>query len=304
MTTSKRTDYGAELIVDQLLECGEGPIWDPASQTLFWCDSGTENMFSWQGQTKSWQSLTAGTPTAALALHAEGGLVLAGRTGFYHWRPDQPLRAIAIQTVAGQEVTMVNEVIADPVGRLFGGQEAYRDNAPYAPGVLYRIDLNGSAKVIETGLHNSNGMGFSPDQQRFYLIDTIPGLVYEYDYSVETGNIGNRRVLIRLDKNDGLPDGMTVDADGFLWVARWFGSGLTRYDPDGKPERTVPLPIAQPTSLTFGGPDWEELYVTSAAAQWESPLAPARHDYTKPRGGGVYRIRQAIAGKPDFLARV
>lgn len=293
-----------ECLADQSLDCGEGPLFDPAAQRLYWTDSGTESLFALDWATGQWQALRARTPTAALALHSEGGLVLAGRNGFFHWRASQSLRPIATQTTDGLTIEMVNEVIADPRGRLFGGQESYREDRPYTPGFLYRVDLDGRATVVEEGLHNSNGMGFSPDQSRFYLIDSIPGRVYQYDYQVETGAIRNRRILIQIDRNEGLPDGMTVDRDGYLWVARWFGSGLSRYDPDGRLERTVALPIAQPTSITFGGPDWTDLYVTSAAAPWESPLAPAGHDYRLPRGGGVYRIKQTIVGLPEYAACV
>ena len=304
MRTLQPSDYQLDLIADQSLECGEGPVWDAGSQTLYWCDSGTEHLFSHDPATNRVQLLSAGTPTAALALHADDGMVLAGRNGFFHRQLNGTLRPIATKTVDGESITMVNEVIADPAGRLFGGQERYREDAPYQPGVLYRADLSGSASIVEEGLHNSNGMGFSPDQTRFYLIDSIPGLVYEYDYSVKMGEIKNRRTFIKIDRQDGLPDGMAVDVEGFLWVARWFGGGLTRYDPDGKPERILPLPVAQPTSVAFGGPDLTDIFVTSAAARWESPLAPAGHDYSIRRGGSLYRIRQDIAGRPDFLARV
>ena len=297
-------DIPFHLLADQWLDCGEGPIYDPARQQLFWTDSGTDLLFVYDRPTGQWQSLSAGTPTAALALHADGGLVLGGRDGFFHRQPDGTLRALATDTADGQPIRMVNDIIADPRGRLFGGQEAYREDRPYTPGYLYRVDLMGRATVVEEGLYNSNGMGFSPDLSQFYLIDTIPGLVYVYSYSAETGAIKNRRVLIHIDKNDGLPDGMTVDSDGFLWIARWFGGGLSRYDPVGKLERRIPLPIAQPTSLTFGGPDWNEIYVTSAAAQWESPLAPAGHDYQTPRGGSVFYAQQDIVGRPEFVARV
>ena len=293
----------AECLADLSLDCGEGPVFDPTTQRLFWTDSGTDNLFSYDLQTGHRQAFSAGTPTAALALHADGGLVLAGRHGFFHRAVDGTLRPIAT-ACEGEPITAVNEVIADPKGRLFGGQECYREDAPYQPGVLYRVDLDGSVAIVEDGLHNSNGMGFSPDQTQFYLIDSIPGRVYVYDYSVATGAIRNRRTLLTLDKNDGLPDGMTVDAEGFLWVARWFGSGLSRYDPDGKLERVISLPIAQPTSLTFGGSDWNEIYVTTAAAYWESPLAPDGHDYHQPRGGGVFRIKQDIVGRAEFLSRV
>src|SRR5262249_44534548 len=143
-----------------------------------------------------------------------------------------------------------------------------------------------------------------PDARTFYLIDSVPGRIYAYDYDAATGAIRNRRVLVQLDRSEGLPDGMTVDAEGFLWIARWFGGGLSRFDPDGVLERRVALPVAQPSSVMFGGADLTELYVTSAALHWESPLAPEGHNYTSPRGGGLYRLRPGVSGRPEYRARV
>jgi sugar lactone lactonase YvrE len=147
-------------------------------------------------------------------------------------------------------------------------------------------------------------MGFSPSLNKFYLVDSIPRNIYEYDYDIHTGDISNKKVLITLDRDDGLPDGMTVDAEGFIWVARWFGNGLSRYDPDGKLEREIEIPAAQVSSLTFGGNDYNEIFVTSAAVQWKTSLAPQHHNFSSHRGGGIYRIIQDIPGKPEYQARV
>ncbi len=157
---------------------------------------------------------------------------------------------------------------------------------------------------MEEGLHLSNGMGFSPALDNFYLIDTILRKVYVYDYHASTGDITNRRTLVTLSRDEGLPDGMTVDREGFLWIARWFGGGLSRFDPAGKLERVIKLPIAQPSSVMFGGKDLNEIFVTSASVKWDSGFAPSNHDFSSPRGGGVYRIIQDIQGNLEFKARV
>src|SRR5262249_42291692 len=162
------------------------------------------------------------------------------------------------------------------------------------------VDTDGSIQIVEEGLHISNGMGFSLDARVFYLIDSVPRAVYAYDYDADTGAIRNRRRLIQLDRQDGLPDGMTGDSEGFLWLARLFGGGLSRYDPDGALERRIELPVAQPSSVMFGGEDLTELYVTSAALEWQSVLAPEGHDYTKPRGGPLFRVRVEVAGRPEY----
>lgn len=292
-----------ELIADLTLACGESPLWHPAEQRLYWVDSGSDHIYSWQQDTGEQSSVATGVPIAALALHEDGGLVLAGSQGLFHWHENQPIHSLSIQT-EGKSVTGINDLIVDKQGRLFGGQEVYQENQPYDPGYLYRINTDGTAQIIDEGFHIANGMGFSPDNTTFYVIDSIPRLVYAYDYQSSTGHIANRRVLIRLPKDAGLPDGMTVDQQGYLWVARWFGGGLSRFDPDGRLEREITLPVAQPTSVNFGGAGWDELYITTAATHWETSLAPAQHDYTTARGGGVYRLRGAGSGVAENQSRL
>src|SRR5690606_28096847 len=100
---------------------------------------------------------------------------------------------------------------------------SFREDGNYSPGYLFRLDPDGSCHIVEEGLHLANGMGFSPELDRFYLVDSIPRTIYEYGYNKETGVLSNRRTLVTLDRNEGLPDGLTVDSEGFIWVARWFG---------------------------------------------------------------------------------
>ena len=119
-------------------------------------------------------------------------------------------------------------------------------------------------------------------------------MVYAYDYSVQSGQISNRRDFLKLPPEAGLPDGLTVDSEGFIWVARWFGGGISRFAPDGKLERTIDFPVGQTSSVMFGGKDLNEIYVTSASVLWESHLAPPGHSYNPPRGGPTFRIIQDI----------
>lgn len=290
-------------IARQSLECGEGPVWDPRCRRLFWTDSGGTTVYSLAEGASEPILVNKGLHVASLTLHAGGGLVLCGAGGFHHLDADGDIRIVA-DTCDGQALGDINDIIADPVGRVFGGQEKYHDDRPYEPGFLYRVDLDGKASIVEEGLHIANGMGFSPDLSTFYLVDTIPRHIYAYDYELTDGNISNRRVLITMGREEGLPDGMTVDREGFLWVARWFGNGVSRYDPDGRLERRIDFPAAQISSLTFGGKDMNEVFVTSAATFWESDLAPQGHDFQSLRGGSVYRIQQDVVGLPEYQARV
>jgi sugar lactone lactonase YvrE len=292
-----------ELFADQALACGEGPVWDERSQTLFWTDCGDRAIYAKGWTDPAPREVLSGFHAASLVLHEDGGLVWGGQDGFFRWKPGQ-----APVLIAGAEAPVpaidINDIIADPAGRVLGGQEAFRENEDYQTGFLFRIDRDGSCTVLEEGLHLSNGMGFSPAHDRFYLVDSILRTVYVYDYNLADGSIRNRKPLVRLDPEDGLPDGMTVDREGFLWVARWFGGGISRYDPDGKLERTLPLPAAQISSLTFGGPDYQDLFVTSAATYWETTLAPPGHVFSTHRGGGVYRLSSPVPGRAEYRAEL
>ncbi len=300
---NKTNPYNIQLLSNQELSCGEGPLWDTESRSLFWTDCGGEAVYGMQPESGMISTLITGLQVGGLALHASGGLVLGGGKGFFHWKPGEGTRLIS-NRCGDIEVNHINDIIADPAGRVFGGQEAFREHQNYETGYLFRIDTDGSCSVAEEGMHLSNGMGFSPSCDRFYLVDSIRRTVYAYDYHLDTGQISNRTSLISFSREEGLPDGLTVDREGFIWVARWFGAAVSRYDPDGRLERNVELPAAQISSLTFGGESCKDIFVTSAASLWESPLAPPTHDFSTHRGGGVYRITQPIEGKPEFKAKV
>jgi D-xylonolactonase len=292
-----------EIIQDAGLQCGEGPMWDPEAQCLYWTDAMGRAVYRYDRRNDAVVLLTDAVHAASVVLHREGGLILGGAEGFFHWRADRPLRLVAGEC-EDRPAHKINDLIADPQGRVFGGQETFREDGPYEPGYLFRVDPDGSIRIVEEGLHLANGMGFSPDLTSFYLTDTIQRRIYRYDFRPATGEIRNRRVLIELDRQDGLPDGMTVDQEGFLWVARWFGGAISRFDPEGALERSIEVPAAQPSSVAFGGPGLDELYVTSAATHWESPVAPVGHDYTRPRGGQVFRLRPGVQGRPEFRAGI
>jgi sugar lactone lactonase YvrE len=292
-----------ELFADQSLACGEGPVWDGENACLYWTDSGGEAIFRSVDEKGGFQAYHRGFHAASLTLHASGGLIICGMHGFHHLTADGELKLVS-DRCGELPVTRINDCIADPAGRIFGGQDAFREFEAYEPGYLFRVDADGKTTVADEGLHLGNGMGFSPELDHFYLVDSIPGIIYVYDYEEKTGDLSDRRILIHLDRNEGLPDGITVDAEGFIWVARWFGGGLSRFDPDGRLERTLDVPAAQTSSLCFGGRERNELFITSAAAPWQTALAPDNHQYSTHRGGGLYRIVQDIIGKPEFKATI
>jgi sugar lactone lactonase YvrE len=149
---------------------------------------------------------------------------------------------------------------------------------------------------MDRGFHVANGVGWTPDDRLFYFTDTQKQVIYAYDFDLASGEIANRRMFITVPEAEGKPDGMTVDAEGFLWVAHWDGWCVTRYDPDGKVDRVINLPVPRPTSCVFGGPDLQTLYVTSARIRLSAAqLAEA------PLSGSVFSIDTGIKGLPENL---
>ncbi len=146
------------------------------------------------------------------------------------------------------------------------------------------------------GLHVSNGLGWSPDGATFYLIDSFAG-IDAFDYEVASGSLSRRRRLISIPRADGLPDGMTVDVEGYLWVAMFNGGCLRRFAPDGTLDAILPMPVTQPTSVVFGGPDLTDLYITSARQDEGGPLSTEQLA-TQPLAGSVFRCRLGIRGMP------
>lgn len=173
-----------------------------------------------------------------------------------------------------------NDGKCDPAGRFWVGTMALSEQA--AEGSLYMIEKDFSCSVKIKGVTISNGMAWSPDHRTFYYIDTPTSEVVAYDYDLGTGRISNRRSVITIPKEEGFPDGMTIDRDGMLWVAHWDGWQVSRWDPgSGKKLASIALPAARITSCTFGGPGLRDLYITSASIglsdeqREEQPLAGA-----------------------------
>jgi sugar lactone lactonase YvrE len=156
----------------------------------------------------------------------------------------------------------MNDGICDPQGRFWAGTMAY-DEAPGA-GCLYRLELDGSCTQVLTGLTISNGIGWSPDGTTMYLADSGTADISAFDFDPATGDLSRRRTIVHITTANAVPDGLTVDHRGDLWVALWNGGALARYHPDGSLLDTIPLPVDRPTSCAFGGTGGATLFITTA----------------------------------------
>jgi sugar lactone lactonase YvrE len=227
-----------------------------------------------------------GTVGAVAPVQDDPGWLLAAGRGFAYLSVDGSLRRLAEVTPAG---TRMNDAACDPQGRFWAGTKA--DHAGGA--ALYRLDGNGQTELMLDGLTISNGLGWSPDGGTMYLADTIPGVIHAFAFDAERGMISDGRVLIEVAEEVGAPDGLTVDADGDLWVAIWGGGRVHRYSPDGVLREALLVPAAQSTSCAFAGPGLHWLYVTTATEDWSDEQRRA-----EPTAGLTYRFDTDVAGRP------
>jgi sugar lactone lactonase YvrE len=293
-----------EAIADYQDLCGEGPLWDSTRNLLYWTDLSGRRFYCYEWLTKRSTVLRAGLEICGFALNEPIGFVLANSDGLWTWDgSDEPI--LLADEVDGHPCRM-NDCIADPQGRLLAGSCLYESNREdYPLGHLMRVDHDGSVHILDDGIRLANGLGFSPDGRTLYFSDSADRVIYAYDYDVERGEVRHRRPFVRTPLEEGLPDGLTVDAEGFIWSAQWFGSCVMRYDPDGRVERKIPVPAKQTSSVAFGGPDLTDLFVTSAGLGDSLPLAPPDYDpHHGYIGGKLFLANLEITGKPEFRCRI
>lgn len=293
----------AEIIADDGNLCGEGPLWDEGERALYWTDITGHRFFRYLWDDRRREVLSDGFQVGGFSRQSDGGFVVTNNQGIWLWRPGSEPRLLASEA-DGQECVM-NDCAADPEGRVYSGSWHLDENGDSAPSFLFRVDTDGSVHVADEGIRFSNGLAFSPETSTLYFADTVARCIYRYDWRRSDGALSNRRVFARLDRSEGIPDGLAIDAEGFVWCAHWFGGCLTRYGPDGKRERRIDLPASQTSSLAFGGPDLDEIYVTSAAKSNALVLAPEGYDPARVFvGGPLYRFRCGIQGRAKFQSRI
>ena len=280
-------------VVERVLACsnklGEGPIWNPSEQALYWVDIGQNLIQRYDRASGRHDTYDEGLPATSLGLRASGGLIIATARGFASWSPGMESPSFIADPEAGKLDARFNDGAVDPGGRFWAGTMSKTPTSR-----LYRLDPDGSLHTMETGIQISNGIGWSPDRETMYYTDSARREIYSYDFEPISGAISNRRVFARTPEGEGVPDGLSVDSQGYVWSARWDGWRITRYDPAGRVEREIQMPVARPTSCTFGGEGLDELYVTSA---WIDLSDQARAD--QPHAGDLLRIRIGVKGQPE-----
>ena len=266
----------------------EGPCWDARSRVLSWVDIMKGYVHTWRPDTGERTSLDCGQAVGAAVPRADGGFVLALRNG------------VAVASAKG-ELTWItpnllghgqrfNDAKCDARGRLWAGAMGHWDGEWH--GTLYRIDPDGTADIMLSDVGLANGMGWSPDGNTYYFIDSTAGLVRAFDFDVDAGEISGEREFLQLDVHDGAPDGMCVDVEGGLWIARFGGGRVERYD--GNLTDQIEIAARQATCPVLGGDDFRTLYITSGTENMPDP---------GPYDGQLFAAPTAIAGvRPHWFA--
>ena len=280
-----------ELMADYRCETGEGPLWHPMERQVYWSDIPQGRIFRLNPFSRRHEQIYEGRIVGGYTIQSDGSLLLfMDRGSVAVWR-DGKLKYL-VNEMEGETDNRFNDVAADPAGRVFCGTMPTDTRSA----TLYRMDTDGSVTTVLEGVGLSNGIGFSPDQKQMYYTDSLARKIYIFDYDIDSGDITNQRVFVETPDDGSIPDGMTVDAEGYVWGARWDGSSLYRYNPDGEQVVQIQFPAKKVSSVIFGGVDLTDMYVTTAGGGNKAEEGPG--------AGGLFRLNMGIQGKPEFLSRV
>lgn len=280
-----------EVFADLHADVGEAPHWDERTKTLLFVDLTAGMVFRYDQSGAKLGSFPVGQEVGAVVPRRSGGLVLAVRDGI----------AVASDAGDGFELTApvereipgnrMNDAKCDPAGRLFAGTTAF-DFSPHSA-ALYRVEPDWSFEQVVGGVTQSNGIAWSPAGSQMYFIDSATQGVDVFDFDAGTGSAGNRRRLVTIERAHGVPDGMTTDNRGNLWVACFGGAAVRCFSPAGVQLDEVPFPVTQVTSCAFGGSDLADLYVTSAAYRLNTGQLKK-----EPHAGATFVCRPGAVGMP------
>lgn len=292
----------AELVLDVKADLGEGPIWHAQKQLLYWVNIFAGEVHIYDPATDTDRVVNAGQSVGTVVPRAtrpgaENQVMVALHHGFASLDLDTGTVNILHDPEAHVPSNRFNDGKCDPAGRFWAGTMSLEESG--AVGSLYMMDTDHSVHKKLEGVTISNGIVWSHDHKTMYFIDTPTGTVDAFDYDLATGDIANRRSVITIPDEDGWPDGMTIDAEGMLWVAHWGGYRVTRWNPEtGAALQTVRVPAPNTSACAFGGPNLDRLYITTARHNVD---AATLDDY--PLTGGLFVADVGLQGVEAFEFR-
>jgi sugar lactone lactonase YvrE len=287
----------ATLLLDTKCLLGEGPWWDAQTQRLYWIDGFGDSIFLYDPSSGENKTYPAGRHVGCVIPAANGRILAVLQDGIYLLAPDTG--ELTLLNDIEHEITnnRLNDGKCDSRGRLWFGSMSMTANQPErefeVSGSFYKYE-NGVVIKQFGGVGISNGIAWNADETVMYYIDTTTASVFAFDFDAGTGSISNRRAIITFDQNEGLPDGMSIDEEGMLWIAHFGGWRISRWNPNtGKKLDEIPLPVQKVTSCCFGGKNLDTLYMTTARTE----LTPAELE-RQPRAGGLFIAKPGVRGRP------
>ena len=288
-----------------LIDCNdhnaENPLWHPQHKCLYWSDIPEGRLFRYYPGDEGFEQIYSGEPVGGFTIQADGALLLfktEGTVEIWQEGTDGQAKTITvIPSIPEAKGTRFNDAIADRKGRVFSGIIATDET----PGKLYRIDIDGSYHSVVEDLRLPNGMAFDNDYTHFYLTDSDSHVIYQFDYDEESGELSNQQTHIKTPESEGVPDGMTIDADGYIWSARWDGSGVYRYQPDGEYHSKIALPVEKVSCITFGGDNYDDIFISTARG--DNAPDPSEPGYNE-AAGDIFHLKSDVTAKPERLSCV
>jgi sugar lactone lactonase YvrE len=283
-----------KLVVDVKATLGEGPCWDAVNKVFYWVDIEQMKLHIHDPKTQSNRFIQFSQKVGAAVPRASGGVILAMQNGFH----SLDLETNALTAIFDPEAEVANNRFndgkCDAAGRFWAGTMDMDDDPER--GAFYYLDKDLTCHKAVDHITTSNGIAWSSDNQIMYYIDSPTCKVVAFDYDLTTGAVSNRRTVITIPENGGLPDGMTSDEEGMLWVAQWDGWQVSRWNPHtGELLEVIRVPVAKVTSCSFGGEDLDILYITTASIN----IGP-EGDPEQPLAGSVFAIKTKVKGAPTF----
>jgi sugar lactone lactonase YvrE len=281
-----------ELVLNLHCHIGESPIWDQDSSTLTFIDQTPGRVFRFDPAAKKLSSFEVGREIGAAIPRQGGGFVLTSHTGLLQVNGDEGPATLMLAIDEHNTDTRLNDAKCDRKGRLWTG--TFSKTFQRKTSALYCVGADLELITVATEVSISNGIAWSPDGSLMYFVDTAERGVDVFDFDLSRGMISNRRRFVDIARSEGVPDGITVDCEGNLWVALYLGGQLRRYSQDGRHTGSIQMPVVGVTSCAFGGPDLKDLYITTAVH-----IAGRRERPRSPFDGGLYLCRSPVAGLPE-----
>ena len=287
--------YQATLALDARALLGEGPIWDARAGVLYWVDISGCKVHIFTPATGADRAIDVGQPVGTVVPRRSGGVMVALRDGFAALDTETGRLTMIADPEAHLPDNRFNDGKCDPAGRFWAGTMRQAEDRK-GGGSLYRLDPDLSVHKMLGDITVSNGIAWSVDARTMYFIDTPTMTVAAFDYNRETGDIANPKPVVSAHDGPGFPDGMTIDAEGMLWVAYWGGWRVVRWNPHtGEALAVIELPVERVTAPWFGGPNLDELYITTARVGLDDAGLTGQ-----PHAGSIFVARPGVRGLPAF----